>query len=55
MYYFRVGLVEFIEIHWMHMILNSGDDSLRHYILWMQVWRMQFREEDLIFMIILVQ
>jgi hypothetical protein len=28
------------------MILDSGDDSLRHYNLWMQEWRMQSRQED---------
>jgi hypothetical protein len=28
---FRVGLVDFTEIHWQDMILDSGDDSLRHY------------------------
>ena len=32
---FRVGLVDFTEIHWKDMILNSGDDSLRNYNLWM--------------------
>jgi hypothetical protein len=32
------------------MILDSGDDSLSHYILWMQEWRMQSRQEDHIFM-----
>jgi hypothetical protein len=36
MSYFRNGLVNFIEIHWQDMILDSGDDSLRHYNLWMQ-------------------
>jgi hypothetical protein len=48
---FRVSLVDFAEIHWLDMILDSGDDCLRHYRLWMQVWRMQFRQEDHIFMI----
>jgi hypothetical protein len=33
MYGFRVGLVDFTKIHWMDVILNSGDDSLRHYSL----------------------
>jgi hypothetical protein len=32
---FRVDLVEFMEINWQDMILDSGDDSLRHYILWL--------------------
>jgi hypothetical protein len=30
---FRVGSVDFIEIHQPNMILDSGDDSLRHYSL----------------------
>jgi len=33
---FRVGLVDSTEIHWKDMILNSGDDPLRHYNLWLQ-------------------
>jgi hypothetical protein len=31
----RVGLVNFTEIHWLDMILDSGVDSLRHYNLLM--------------------
>jgi hypothetical protein len=30
---FIVGLVDFTEIHWQDMILDSGDDPLRHYNL----------------------
>jgi hypothetical protein len=55
MYDFRVGLVEFTRLHWLDMILDSRDESLRLHSLWMQVWRMQFRQEDHIFMIIVVQ
>jgi hypothetical protein len=31
------------------MILNSGDDPLRHYNLWLQEGRMQSKQEDHIF------
>jgi hypothetical protein len=46
MFDFRVGLVDFIGIHWQDMILNSGDDPLRHYnfLLWER--RIQSRQED---------
>jgi hypothetical protein len=37
---------DFTKIHWRGMILNSGDNSLRHYILQgLQEWRMQSRKE----------
>ena len=39
-YDFRVGLGDSIEIHWQDIILDKGDDSLKHYDLWMQEWRM---------------
>jgi hypothetical protein len=55
MYDIRVGLVDYIRIHWKNMILNSGDDPLRHYILWLHERRMQSRQEDWIFMIIVAQ
>jgi hypothetical protein len=31
MYDFRVGLGDSTEIHWQDIILDNGDDSLRHY------------------------
>jgi hypothetical protein len=52
---FRIGLVDFTEIHWQGMILDSGDNSLRHYSLGLQEWRMQSRKEDRIFMIRVAQ
>jgi len=55
MFDFRVGLVDFTEIHWQDMILNSGDDSLRHYSLGLQEWRMQSKQECQIFMIRVLQ
>jgi hypothetical protein len=36
MFDFRVGSYDFIEIHWLGIILDSGCDALRHYSLWMQ-------------------
>jgi hypothetical protein len=32
---FQGCLVDFIEIYWLDMILDSGGDPLRHYNLWM--------------------
>jgi hypothetical protein len=36
MFDFRVGSYDFTKIHWLGIILDSGCDPLRHYILWMQ-------------------
>jgi hypothetical protein len=47
--------VEFTGIHWWDMILNSGDDPLRHYSLWLQDQMIQSRQEDHVFMIRVVQ
>jgi hypothetical protein len=32
---------DFTKKHWQDMILDSGDDSLRHYNLGLQEWRIQ--------------
>jgi hypothetical protein len=51
----EIAAWDFTEIHWQDMILDSGDDSLRHYSLGLQEWRMQSRQEGQIFMIRVVQ
>jgi hypothetical protein len=45
----RVGLVDLTDIHWQDMILDSGNNYLRPYNLWMQEWRMSSRQEDHVF------
>jgi hypothetical protein len=41
----EIATWDFTEIHWQDMIFDSGDDSLRHYSLGLQEWRMQSRRE----------
>jgi hypothetical protein len=50
-----IEFLEFTKVHLQDMILNSGDSSLRHCILDFQEWRMQFRHESEMFMIIVEQ
>jgi hypothetical protein len=56
---FRVGLYVMVTplrlSHWQDIILDSGDDSLRHYNLGLQEWRMQSRQEGQISMIRVAQ
>jgi hypothetical protein len=49
------AVLDFTEIHLQHMILDSGDGSLRHFILGFQEWKMQSRHESKIFMIRVAQ